>query len=81
MNNLFGMNIIVFMMYFANKSGVNVGVIMTITSLNPFLTAFMDYLLYKTKLGYHLILGMIIIVIGSIFISLNGAVNQQNSTS
>jgi len=69
--NIYGMNIVVFMMYFANQSVVNVGVIMTITSLNTFLTAYIDYLVYKVKLGYHLILGMIVIVVGGGFICLS----------
>jgi drug/metabolite transporter (DMT)-like permease len=64
------MNIVVLMMYFANKSGVNVGVIMTITSLASFLTAVFDYFLYKIKLEFKDILGMIIIVTGSICICL-----------
>ena len=59
-------------MYFANKAGVNVGVITTITSINPFFTAVLDYLLHKIVLKYYHVLGMISIVLGSVFICLNG---------
>lgn len=59
-------------MYFANKAGVNVGVIMTITSYHPFLTAFVDYLIYTIDLRYYHFIGMLSIVLGSVFISMNG---------
>lgn len=63
-------NMCVFTMYFANKAGVNVGVITTITSINPFFTAVADYFVYKVHLKYYHIFGMISIVLGSIFICL-----------
>ena len=62
----------IFTMYFANKAGVNVGVITTITSISPFFTAFADYLLYKVRMQYFHFLGMVIIVLGSIFICMKG---------
>lgn len=70
--NFFVMNMCILTMYFANKAGVNVGVITTITSINPFFTAVVDYFIYKIILRYHHILGMISIVLGSVFICLNG---------
>ena len=66
------MNMCIFTMYFANKAGVNVGVITTITSINPFFTAFADYLMYKNRMQYFHFLGMVIIVFGSIFICMKG---------
>ena len=65
------MNAVIIMMYFANAANVNVGVVMAITAINAFLTAFMDWILFNIKLGVHLILGMVCIILGSICVSLN----------
>lgn len=66
-------------LYFANKAGVNVGVITTITSINPFFTAVVDYLIYKIVLRYYHVLGMMSIVLGSVFICLNGIQSTSNA--
>ena len=69
LQNIFVMQMCILTMYFANLAGVNVGVIMTITSYHPFLTALVDYLLYKIVLRYYHFIGMVSIVLGSVCIS------------
>ena len=55
-------------MYFSNKAGMYVGVITIITSINPFFAAFVDYIMYRVRMEYFHFLGMVVIVLGSIFI-------------
>jgi drug/metabolite transporter (DMT)-like permease len=71
------MNMCIFTMYFANSAGINVGVITTITSINPFFTALVDYLVYKIILKYYHFVGMVSIVLGSVFICLNGTFDAK----
>ena len=49
-------------------TSVNVGVITTIWSVQPFIAAIVDYLIYRQKLGFNHLVGMVMIVIGAVSI-------------
>jgi multidrug transporter EmrE-like cation transporter len=62
-------------MYLANQAGINVGVISTIWCVFPLYAALADYLIYKTKLEYFHWVGLICIIICSLFISVQGIID------
>ena len=59
-------------MYYSHMSGVNVGVITTIWSVQPLIAAFFDWVLYKQMLGFHHVLGMILVILGAVAIGYSG---------
>ena len=67
-------NMAMLTMFTAKLAGVNVGVIITIWSINPLFMALLDYLFFGQKLKYYHVIGTISIVICTIVISLSGVV-------
>jgi drug/metabolite transporter (DMT)-like permease len=63
-------------MIFAGKAHINVGIIVTIWSVNPMFVAVADYFVNGQKLQYFHILGMSSMVVCSVLISLNSIVNK-----
>lgn len=59
-------------MYYSHISGVNVGVITTIWSVQPLIAAVLDYLVNKEVIGFHHLVGMILIVLGAVSIGYSG---------
>lgn len=55
-------------MFFANRSSINVGVIITIWSINPFFNSIADYFFYGEKMFYHHYIGLVCILLCSIAI-------------
>lgn len=69
----FGIMSSIFMtMYFSHLSGVNVGVITTIWSVQPLIAAVVDYLIYRQMLGFNHFVGMILVVLGAVSIGYSG---------
>ena len=48
--------------YFAEKSGINLGLVTIAWRASIFIGAFLDYVLFKTKLKYYHFLGLTLIV-------------------
>ena len=65
----------IYTMYFANKAGVNVGIITTIWSLNPLFMATADFFIFGQPLKHYHYQGLISILICSVVISLSGMAN------
>ena len=66
-------------MYFSHMSGINVGVITTIWSVQPLIAAIIDWIVYRQQLGFHHIIGMILVILGAIAIGTTGiAKNKEN---
>ena len=55
-------------MFFANRSSINVGVIITIWSINPFFNSIADYYFYNEKMVYYHFIGLVSILLCSIAI-------------
>jgi len=55
-------------MYFSHMADVNVGVITTIWSIQPFIASILDYLIYNEKLMRFHLVGMVMIVGGALAI-------------
>ena len=64
-------------MYFSHMSGVNVGVITTFWSIQPLVAAVLDLLINREMLGFHHIVGMILVILGAVSIGYSG-INKQN---
>lgn len=71
------MNLVFLTMYFANRSTINVGVIITIWSINPFMTAVADYYINNEKLYYHHMIGLVCMVLCSVAICLKDFVEPD----
>ena len=52
------MNLVYLTMYFANRAEINVGVIITIWSINPFFNSIADYYLNGEKMHYYHVIGL-----------------------
>ena len=59
-------------MYFAHISGINVGVITTIWSVQPLIAALVDWIFYNQVLGFNHFIGMILIILGALSIGYAG---------
>lgn len=59
-------------MYFSHLSNVNVGVITTIWSAQSLIAAIIDCIYYKQMLGLHHVIGMILLILGSVSIGYSG---------
>lgn len=59
-------------MYFATAASINVGVITVIWSITPLLMALADRIIYKFHLKYYHFIGMISMMVCTIFIALMG---------
>lgn len=59
-------------MYFSHISGVNVGVITTIWSVQPLIAAIIDWIVYRRVLGFNHLVGIVLVVIGAVLIGLAG---------
>ena len=59
-------------MYFAALAKINVGVIVTIWSMNPLFMALCDYILFRNKLNWYDQMGMLAIGLCIILLSLHG---------
>ena len=57
-------------MFFANRAEINVGVIITIFSLEPILNQIAAYFLFDEKILYHHVIGLLSILLCSICISM-----------
>ena len=65
-----------FGVYFANNANINVGVIITIWSLNPFYNSIADYYIYGEKMYYHHFIGLVSILLCSVAISFKDMFND-----
>ena len=65
-------NVAMLTMYTAKLAQVNVGVILTIWSINPLFMALLDYIFFNQSLRYYHIIGTISIVFCTVLISLSG---------
>jgi multidrug transporter EmrE-like cation transporter len=59
--------------HLAMKAGLNIGIVTTIWAINPFTSALMDYLIYRTALYTHHWLGMFCLIACAIMISFSTA--------
>lgn len=59
-------------MYFSHLSGINVGVITTIWSVQPLIAAILDWVFYRQVLGLNHLIGMILIILGAVSIGYAG---------
>ena len=58
-------NLCYFTMYFANRADINIGVIITIWSLEPIFNQIADYYINSEKIHYYHIIGLISILLCS----------------
>lgn len=76
----FGIMASIFMtMYFSHMSGVNVGVITTIWSVQPLIAALLDFVIYRQLLGFHHVVGMVLVILGAVAIGYTGIYKQEDS--
>ena len=66
-------------MYFANRADINVGVILTIWSLNPFYNSIADYYINGVKMHYYDFIGLGSILLCSIVISMKDMLNDTTT--
>ena len=66
-------------MYFSALAKINVGVTVTIWSMNPLFMALCDYILFGNKLNWYDQVGMLAIVVCIILLSLNDVNNYAPS--
>jgi drug/metabolite transporter (DMT)-like permease len=71
-------NMAFFTMYFANRSPVNVGVIITIWSIEPFFNSVADYFIYGQKMHYYHIIGVMSMVICSVVICMKDFMESES---
>ena len=64
------LNLVYVTMFFANRAEINVGVIITIWSLEPILNQIAAYFLFDEKIHYYHVIGLVSILLCSICISL-----------
>ena len=65
-------NCAILTMWFANRAGVNVGVITCIWSINPLFMAFLDFIIFGQNLRYYHMIGTILLILSAVSISLVG---------
>lgn len=71
-------NMAMLTMYCAKLAQINVGVIITIWSINPLFMALLDYLFFGQKLQYYHVIGTVAIVICTVVISLSGVIIKND---
>ena len=59
-------------MWFADRAGVNVGVITCIWSINPLFMGLLDFLIFGQELKYYHIVGMAALILSVVSISFVG---------
>ena len=64
------MNLVYITMYFANRADINVGIIITIWSLDPLYNSLASYYLYNEKLAYYHAIGLLSILLCSLALCL-----------
>ena len=73
-------NIITLNMYLGAKANINGGILTVIWRLNVFMTAFGDFLIYKEKLRYFHIIGLVSITTCTILIGVDQAIHEKQNS-
>lgn len=77
----FGIMMSMFMtMYFSHISGVNVGIISTIWSVQPLIAAIIDWIIYREKLKLNHYIGMVLVVLGALAIGFAGILKTTTTS-
>ena len=64
-------NIMSLNLYFADKAGVNAGIMTVIWRLNVFMSAFSDRIMYKQELKYFHVVGLVSITVCVVLIGID----------
>ena len=74
------MNLCYLTMFFANRADINVGVIITIWSINPFFNSIADYYINGEKMHYYHIIGLLSILLCSVAICMKDIIGEDPVT-
>lgn len=73
----FNVNVVFLTVYYANRANINVASVTVMWSANPIYLAILDYLIYKNKLQFRHIIGILLLVICAILIALSGIISPH----
>ena len=74
------MNLVYLTMYFANLAEINVGVIITIWSINPFFNSIADYYLNDEKMHYYHVIGLVSMLMCSIAVCMKDFIGASDAS-
>ena len=64
-------------MYFSHITGVNVGIITTLWSIQPLFSSVLDYFINGQKIQANHILGMLFVIASGVAISMSGKIKAK----
>lgn len=64
-------------MYYSHMSGINVGIITTLWSLQPLAAALLDYLINGEKLTIYHLIGIILVIASALLISFSKVADPE----